>query len=1288
MSSVGQAVGMVVGGIIGFFAGGNVMLGASIGGAIGGAIDPPKGPKIEGPRLNDLSVQTSTYGAQIPVIKGSVATFGNIFWVENNALKETKKTEEQGGKGGGGAETTTYSYSATFALGLCLGPVDGIRRIWCSGKLLFDSGDSSLSAVVASNFVGMAVNGLLTIAMKATPETTGNGAIRFYNGGPLQEPDPRMQAALGVDNTPAYRGLAYIVFEDFQLADFGNSLMGAQFKVEIVDSASFNQYAMLTRVQSGLFPEFADEYGDAGASTVGPYNPVLEDGLMRFDKERTRYTVSLEGVLISRGEASGIDPGSVGDPGERFFVGTTSGGIAVYYDNTGPFSSGYLMVGWEQFASRFSPGYELQGACVGHDGNLYLHQYKGGGCVLEKYDGNDLSLIWTHSATALPYNLTTSAFPYLPGTTACSAVNEGNLYWFLSIAGLDISFTAFSIAADGGLTSLHTFDEEGGSGWLSNSLSGAASGGLCAVANSNGGFYVFDTTPITVPSLVPLSEIVSFLCLQSNLLTAGDIDVTALTQEVRGYRITETAAIRASIEPLRACWPFDAVQSGYKIKFVPRGVSSVATVSEGDLGAVSSGEKSGIRTTVAREMDTQLPRRVETKFIDAAREYDVGTGPGTERLNTDAINILQVDLPVVLIADEAAAVEQTLLYMYWMERHDISFVLPPTFQNLEPSDVITVNAPGATHVVRLVNIQYLPDGRLECSAKHSYAPVYTPIAVGEAGAVTGQVLTYAGPTVAALLDVPCMDSTVMDRPGLLAAVSGVYSSWAGGTLLRSEDGGQSYQAIESFVAPGSIIGSSDGSLESGPTHIVDAKNQLNVRLASGSLSSVTLLAMYNGANHFAYGAHGRWEIIAAQTITQESDDTYTLRDLLRGRFGTEQYVTTHSAYDSIVLLDQSRLRFISMDVSSINLTRLWRAVSRGRAIDSASDTSLAYAAVNLECLSPIYLGGSRHPSTFDWTLTWTRRSRTGVEPFSGVVTPLGETSEDYEVEIYSDGGYGTLKRTITGLSSATCSYSAAQQITDFGAEQQTLYVKVYQVSTRVGRGYPLIGFIDRYVPLDPYIDLLVLGIHFNGTNGSTTFTDIKGHTFTAFGNAQLSTTGQKYGTACGIFDGSGDYIRAPYSSDWSPGSGDYCVEGWINPTTISILRTIVSAYYNPSATYGWNFAIDSSGALYVNLRDSGGNYYNVGTAGSVISAGVWQHVAFSKQGTTYRIFASGVKQAEQTISAVPYVDPSCGLIFGRWDDSGESARDFYGTIDDFRIYKGAAVRTADFTPPSGQFPDS
>ena len=215
--STGQIIGTIVGAVIGFFIPGSyVLIGAAIGGAIGAAIDPPKGPKIVGPKLSDLSVQTNTYGANIPKVWGTLATFGNIFWVENNQLKETT-TSEGGGKGGGGSEVETTTYSVTFALGLCQGPIDAVKRIWCSGKLIYDAGATDYEGIVASN---LAANG-----------------FRLYLGTEDQEPDWRMQAALGVANVPAYRGLAYIVFDDFQLKDFGNSILGAQFKVEVVTSA-------------------------------------------------------------------------------------------------------------------------------------------------------------------------------------------------------------------------------------------------------------------------------------------------------------------------------------------------------------------------------------------------------------------------------------------------------------------------------------------------------------------------------------------------------------------------------------------------------------------------------------------------------------------------------------------------------------------------------------------------------------------------------------------------------------------------------------------------------------------------------------------------------------------------------------------------------------------------------------------------------------------------------------------------------------------------------------------
>jgi hypothetical protein len=83
---------------------------------------------------------------------------------------------------------------------------------------------------------------------------------------------------------------------------------------------------------------------------------------------------------------------------------------------------------------------------------------------------------------------------------------------------------------------------------------------------------------------VALSQVISEECMQSGLLVPSDINASALSSVVRGYRIGSLGAIRAAIEPLQAAWPFDVVQRGYVIHFISRGGASVADIPDVDLG--------------------------------------------------------------------------------------------------------------------------------------------------------------------------------------------------------------------------------------------------------------------------------------------------------------------------------------------------------------------------------------------------------------------------------------------------------------------------------------------------------------------------------------------------------------------------------------------------------------------------------------------------------------------------------------------------------------------------------
>lgn len=210
--AVGTALGGPVGGLIGGF----------IGNAIGGLIDNQLFPtKQEGPRIEDRSVTSSTYGQQIPRLYGPENRIApNMIW--STELLETAKTSKQGGKGGPSVQQTEYSYRVSLALAFAGGPISNIRKLWANGKLIFDNPAPGLTPDGNGVMVSERSDGLQAVF------TT----LRFYTGGFTQPPDPTIELYLGVGEAPAYRGTCYIVLTDLQLADYGNRVPNFEALIE------------------------------------------------------------------------------------------------------------------------------------------------------------------------------------------------------------------------------------------------------------------------------------------------------------------------------------------------------------------------------------------------------------------------------------------------------------------------------------------------------------------------------------------------------------------------------------------------------------------------------------------------------------------------------------------------------------------------------------------------------------------------------------------------------------------------------------------------------------------------------------------------------------------------------------------------------------------------------------------------------------------------------------------------------------------------------------------------
>jgi hypothetical protein len=161
---------------------------AGVGSLVGGLFASDQ----QGPRLDGFSVQTSTEGAFVPIVYGRMRLAGQVIWL--GPVTETARTRSTGG-GKGGPEITEYEYAASFAVALCEGPVSGVGRIWANGELL--AHDAAV--------------------------------MRLHTGASDQASDPLIEAVEG--EAPAYRGLAYLVFEDFPLDAYGARLPNLSFEV-------------------------------------------------------------------------------------------------------------------------------------------------------------------------------------------------------------------------------------------------------------------------------------------------------------------------------------------------------------------------------------------------------------------------------------------------------------------------------------------------------------------------------------------------------------------------------------------------------------------------------------------------------------------------------------------------------------------------------------------------------------------------------------------------------------------------------------------------------------------------------------------------------------------------------------------------------------------------------------------------------------------------------------------------------------------------------------------------
>lgn len=248
-------------------------IGWMIGTAAGALLMGNKGTNKE--QLQDLKVSTSTYGKGVNIVYGTMRVQSNMIWATDLVKRKNGKKDGKGKGGGGKKGGTSYSYYANWASALCEGPVDRVTRVWADGKLIYSEFADEAHIIYRSN------KKKKKKVFGITPKS-GSSASSFlrpftvHYGTEDQMPDPTIEMHEGAGNTPAYRGLCYLVFSNFALEEWGNRI------------PSITAEVMVNKSKATVIPpdqKYVVKLPDSGPLPGGS-GSVYREGGLHFDHRR------------------------------------------------------------------------------------------------------------------------------------------------------------------------------------------------------------------------------------------------------------------------------------------------------------------------------------------------------------------------------------------------------------------------------------------------------------------------------------------------------------------------------------------------------------------------------------------------------------------------------------------------------------------------------------------------------------------------------------------------------------------------------------------------------------------------------------------------------------------------------------------------------------------------------------------------------------------------------------------------------------------------------------------
>lgn len=536
-----------------------------------------------------------------------------------------------------------------------------------------------------------------------------------------------------------------------------------------------------------------------------------------------------------------------------------------------------------------------------------------------------------------------------------------------------------------------------------------------------------------------LASVVSEICRKAGV---ADFDTSKLYGTVRGYLVNDVNDARASLQPLMLRYSFDAVERDGQLVFRMRNGQNPILLKK-DILALSDELDGAVEQSRSSQAD--MAGRVRLRFVQADAEFDV-LAEEAVLADEQTHSVSTSEIPIALTRGEGRQIAERWLTEARIAREAIRFALPPSCLTMGAGDVIELQG-DQTEGRALYRIDRVEQGALQIVEAIRIEPdVYTAAEMID-DMPSPRAFVPPVPVSPLFLDLPLITG---DETAHAPHVAVTAQPWQGSVAIYRSPSDSDFRLV-SQVSARSIIGTTQSEMMAAQAGVLDRGAPLEVKLVSGTLSSVELQAMLSGGNLAAIGdgTPDNWEVFQFASADLVDKDTYHLSLRLRGQLGSDGIMPDVWPTGSWFVLLNGFPEQIDLSRNLRRVEQTYRIGPARRPVDDISyiEETQAFDGNGERPYAPVHLR-TRRDTDGATTATWVRRTRRDGDSWDVPEVPLAEESESYVIRVRQGD---TLLREET-VTSPEWRYAVAEQVSD-GASGAVEF-EVAQISAAYGAGLP------------------------------------------------------------------------------------------------------------------------------------------------------------------------------------------------------------------------------------------